>query len=152
MHRPAWRELLRSSEHADDEADWTAAGALHMTAAMAKRRPGAERARWAAAQPNRPGEECKAAPGTWRPVVDHNRCEGKRDCVEVCPYDVFEVRTIDDADYRQLSWVGTLKSWAHGWQLAYTPRAAHCQACGMCVVACPEKAITLEANRQGAKR
>ncbi|HEY4184287.1 MAG TPA: ferredoxin family protein [Polyangia bacterium] len=26
-----------------------------------------------------------------RPVVDRARCEGKRDCVEVCPYGVFEV-------------------------------------------------------------
>ena len=26
-------------------------------------------------------------PGAWRPVVDHARCEGKRDCIDVCPYD-----------------------------------------------------------------
>lgn len=106
-------------------------------------RAGAERARWAAEQPDRPGEACRATPGTWRPVVDRNRCEAKRDCVEVCPYDVFEVRAIGDADYRRLSWVGRLRSWAHGWQTAYTPRADRCQACGLCVVACPEKAITL---------
>ncbi|MBX3025467.1 4Fe-4S binding protein [bacterium] len=108
------------------------------------RRQGAERARWAAAQPDRPGEDCKAAPGTWRPQVDHARCEGKRDCLEVCPYDVFEVRVIDDADYRQLSWLARLKSTAHRWQTAYTPRADRCQACGLCVVACPEDAIRLE--------
>lgn len=111
---------------------------------MAKKRAGAERASWAAAQPDRPGEECKAVPGSWRPVVDHNRCEGKRDCVEVCPYDVFEVRTIEAAEYRGLSWMGTLKSMAHRWQTAYTPRAAQCHACGLCVVACPEKAIVLQ--------
>ena len=110
---------------------------------MAERRKGAERARWAAAQPNRPGEECKATPGSWRPVVDRERCEGKRDCVEVCPYDVFEVRAIDDADYRALSWLGRLKSLAHRWQTAYTPRAGNCHACGLCVVACPETAIQL---------
>jgi NAD-dependent dihydropyrimidine dehydrogenase PreA subunit len=115
-----------------------------MRLAMAKKRAGAERASWAAAQPDRPGEECKAAPGSWRPVVDRNACEGKRDCVEVCPYDVFEVRTMDDADYRRLSWMGTLKSMAHRWQTAYTPRAAQCHACGLCVVACPEKAIVLQ--------
>jgi NAD-dependent dihydropyrimidine dehydrogenase PreA subunit len=76
-------------------------------------------------------------------VVDHSRCEGKRDCVEVCPYDVFEVRTIDDADYRELSWFDRLKSTAHRWQTAYAVGAANCHACGLCVVACPESAIEL---------
>ena len=36
------------------------------------------------------------------PVIDHARCEGKRDCIDVCPNDVFEVRRIDDSDYRAL--------------------------------------------------
>ena len=111
---------------------------------MAKRRAGAERARWAAAQPNRPGEECKAEPGSWRPEVDHGRCEGKRDCVDVCPYDVFEVRKIDEEDRAQLSFLGKLKKRAHGNLTAYTPNADLCQACGLCVVACPEHAIKLE--------
>ena len=56
-----------------------------------------EKARRAARHPQRPGESCRAAPGTFHPVVDHARCEGKRDCVEVCPYGVFEVRRIEDA-------------------------------------------------------
>lgn len=110
---------------------------------MAMRQGGAERARWAAAQPNRPGEECRAAAGTWRPVVDRRRCEGKRDCVEVCPYQVFEVRRMDDADFQALPWPARLKSLAHRRQTAYTPRADACRACGLCVVACPERAIEL---------
>jgi len=77
------------------------------------------------------------------PVVDRSRCEAKRDCVEVCPYDVFEVRRIDEADYRALSWLARLKVVAHSRQSAYTPRAAACQACGLCVVACPEGALRL---------
>lgn len=99
----------------------------------------------AAAHPERPGEECRAEPGVWRPVVDRARCEGKRDCVDVCPHDVFEVRRIDDADFRALGLVGKLKSVAHGRQTAYTPRADACRACGLCVVACPEAAIRLVA-------
>ena len=102
-----------------------------------------EKARRAAADPKRPGELCKAAPATWRPVVDHARCEAKRDCVDVCPYDVFEVRRIDDADYAALGWLARLKVLAHRKQTAYTPRADRCQACGLCVVACPERAIRL---------
>jgi ferredoxin len=35
---------------------------------------------------------CKEGPKAVVPVVDLNKCEGKNDCVEVCPYDVFEMR------------------------------------------------------------
>src|SRR5262245_41286899 len=99
-----------------------------------------DKARRAARHPERPGDECRAESGAWRPVVDRARCEGKRDCVEVCPHDVFEVRRIDDADFARLSLLGRLKSLAHGRKTAYTPRADQCRACGLCVVACPEKA------------
>jgi 4Fe-4S ferredoxin len=107
----------------------------------------AEKARRAARHPDRPGEKCGAEAGADRPVVDRNACEGKRDCVEVCPYDVFEVRQIDAEDFSRLSFLGKLKSRAHGRLTAYTPNAALCQACGLCVVACPEKAITLVSNK-----
>ena len=83
-------------------------------------------------------------PSATRPRIDRGRCEGKAACVAVCPYDVFEVRRIDDADFAALSLFGKLKSVAHGRKTAYTPRADACRACGLCVVACPEKAIALE--------
>ena len=107
----------------------------------------AEKARRAAAHPERPGEECTAETGMWAPVVDRSRCEGKRDCVDVCPYDVFEVRRIDDADYRALSFFSRIKVFAHRMQSAYTPRASECHACGLCVVACPEGALSLVSAR-----
>ncbi len=103
-----------------------------------------DKARRAAQHPDRPGERCGAPPGHWLPIVDHGRCEGKRDCVAVCPYEVFEVRRIDDTDYRALGFFQRLKSSAHGRQTAYTPGADACHGCGLCVVACPEKAIRLE--------
>ncbi len=106
-------------------------------------RAGAAKARAAAAHPDRPGEDCKAAPGAWAPRIDRARCEGKRDCVEVCPHDIFEVRRIDDADFVALSFLARLKSRAHRRQTAYAPRADACRACGLCVVACPEHAIQL---------
>ena len=77
------------------------------------------------------------------PLVNRAKCEGKAKCAEVCPYDVFEVRRIDDADFAKLGVLGKLKSFAHGRKTAYTPRASACEGCGKCVEACPEKAIKL---------
>ncbi len=93
--------------------------------------------------PDRPGERCQADPGTWRPRVDRSKCEGKKDCVEVCPHDVFTVERIRDADFAALGPLSKLKSLVHGRLTAYTPNADACRACGLCVVACPEHAITL---------
>jgi NAD-dependent dihydropyrimidine dehydrogenase PreA subunit len=78
-----------------------------------------------------------------QPQIDRNRCEGKADCVDVCPFEVFEVRVIDPVDRAALTLMGKLKSLAHRGKTAYTPNAGACQACGMCVAACPEKAIKL---------
>jgi NAD-dependent dihydropyrimidine dehydrogenase PreA subunit len=88
-------------------------------------------------------DECRAQPGEFVPVVDRAKCEGKSDCVDVCPYQVFEVRRMADADFARLGVFAKLKSMAHGRQTAYTPRAGACQACGKCVAACPEDAIKL---------
>jgi 4Fe-4S ferredoxin len=110
----------------------------------ARRRPGAaEKAREAAEDPFRPGEKCRAEPGSWVPTVDRARCEGKRDCVDVCPYSVFEVGPIDEQEYRAMPFFTRLKLAMHGKKTSYTPRASACQACGLCVVACPEEAISL---------
>jgi len=89
-------------------------------------------------------KECRAAPGEFVPVVDRAKCEGKAECLAVCPYHVFEVRRIDEADFAKLGVLSKLKSIAHGRKTAYTPLASACQACGRCVAACPEDAIKLE--------
>jgi NAD-dependent dihydropyrimidine dehydrogenase PreA subunit len=102
-----------------------------------------EKARRAAAHPDRPGEKCRAEPKRFAPVVARDKCEGKRDCVEVCPCGVFEVRRMEDSDFAALSVLGKLRSMVHGRKTAYTPKADACQACGLCVVSCPEKAIRL---------
>jgi NAD-dependent dihydropyrimidine dehydrogenase PreA subunit len=101
--------------------------------------------RRAAADPDRPGERCAAPAGTWAPVVDHSRCESQEDCVTVCPHDVFEVTKIEADDWRALGLFAKLRVAAHGRTSAYAVNAERCQACGLCVVACPEQAITLRA-------
>jgi NAD-dependent dihydropyrimidine dehydrogenase PreA subunit len=103
-----------------------------------------EKTKRAAAHPKRPGELCKAPPGAFVPVVDRARCEGKADCVEVCPYDVFEVGRIEETEFRALPLLSRFKVRVHGMQTAYTPQEDACQACGLCVVACPEHAIELK--------
>ena len=82
-------------------------------------------------------------PGAFVLLVNLKRCEGKGDCVEVCPEQVFEVRRIDDHDFQSLNALHKFKLRVHGMKVAYAPNAEACRACGLCVSACPEHAITL---------
>jgi 4Fe-4S ferredoxin len=88
-------------------------------------------------------KECKHPAGTIIPVVNFSSCEAKGPCVEVCPYDVFELKDITKADYKTLSFLGKIKILVHGKQKAYATNADKCMGCGLCVSACPEKAISL---------
>jgi len=88
-------------------------------------------------------ERCKKESGLVAPVVDRNRCEGKGDCIEVCPFDVFEIGKITTEERSQLSLKGKLKAWAHQGKQAYVVNPDACHACGLCITACPEKALKL---------
>jgi 4Fe-4S ferredoxin len=87
--------------------------------------------------------ECKQAPGVFQPVIDRNRCEGKADCVRVCPTGVFKVGTLPKTLRVELNLKGKIKGFVHRWQQALLVNPSACEACGLCVSHCPEKAITL---------
>jgi 4Fe-4S ferredoxin len=90
-----------------------------------------------------PEAGCNEEAGRFKPVIDRNRCEGKAACSAVCPYQVFVVGTLAPEERRGLSLLGKIKGYAHKWQQAFAVDADACHACGRCVAACPEKAITL---------
>ena len=88
--------------------------------------------------------ECKDKdPGRVVPEVNRAGCEAKADCVRVCPYGVFEVQPLRPEDKAPLGLLARLKAFAHGNKQAYAVRAGECHGCGLCVAACPEKAIRL---------
>ena len=87
--------------------------------------------------------ECRQDPGVFKPVIDRNRCEGKSDCVPVCPYSVFAVGTLPKEQRTGLSFIGKLKGTANQRKQALLVHPEACRACGLCVKACPEHAITL---------
>jgi 4Fe-4S ferredoxin len=89
-------------------------------------------------------QECAQPAGRYVTVVNRRRCEGKEDCVTGCPCDVFEMRTLTEAEKSAMPFFSRFKARVHGNRQAFAVRANDCQACGLCITACPEQAITLQ--------
>lgn len=86
---------------------------------------------------------CNDLAGRVAPVVDRNRCEGKADCVRVCPFDVFAIAILTTQQRRELSFTGRIKAWVHGGKQAVIANPYNCHACQLCITACPEHALHL---------
>ena len=87
---------------------------------------------------------CADHAGKVAPVINRGRCEGKADCVAVCPYEVVQVRQFSWDELGDISLRGKLKAWAHKRMQADVVAPEACHACGLCLKSCPENAITLE--------
>jgi len=87
-------------------------------------------------------DNCDAASGKLKPVVNFNNCGAKEDCVAVCPFLVFEMRYIRAEDKVTLNLKGRIKTFFDS-RKAYVIDPSKCHACGLCVPACPEMAIKL---------
>jgi 4Fe-4S ferredoxin len=87
--------------------------------------------------------QCQPEAGKFLPIIDRNRCDGKQDCVAVCPFDVFAMQRISVSDLSALPFPPRKAHKLIGKWQAFAVRAEACHACNLCVVACPEDAIRL---------
>lgn len=86
---------------------------------------------------------CLIQAGIHIPVINLSKCESDGRCVNVCPKTVLAMKEISNAEFKNLSFIGKLKTKAHGRIKAYAKNPEECRACGECIKVCPEKAIKL---------
>jgi NAD-dependent dihydropyrimidine dehydrogenase PreA subunit len=96
--------------------------------------------------------DCKQPANVVTPVIDSHKCEGAGDCKDVCPYGVFALRNLTKPESKALPLGPWLKVLIHGGKQAFVVNGDECRACGLCVAACPEKAIRLTRRAIGEQR
>jgi NAD-dependent dihydropyrimidine dehydrogenase PreA subunit len=94
--------------------------------------------------------DCKFDAGAVSPVIDPLRCEGKGPCVPICPYSVLGIQLVPHEQKATMSPIARFKLFVHGGKQAFVLNEDTCRGCGLCVQACPEKAITLRRNNATA--
>src|SRR3569832_1803803 len=84
---------------------------------------------------------CKFAAGFMTPEINPSRCEAKGPCVPACPYNVLKIRALTVGERTELTPLQRYRSSVHGNKRAFVADAEACRGCGLCVDACPERAI-----------
>lgn len=84
------------------------------------------------------------------PVTTMNNERGLARARPLRQVDVLIVRKLTDAQKDTLSLPGRVKLWAHGGRQAHAEFADRCHGCGLCVTACPQKAISLKRSNQSS--
>jgi len=95
-------------------------------------------------QPPRKTAPCTFPPGVMVPQIDPSRCEAKGPCVPACPYDVLIIRLLTPEERADLTPLQRFRAFVHGNKRAFIADPDACRGCGLCVKACPERAIRLE--------
>ncbi len=86
---------------------------------------------------------CPPFPSDFIASINPSKCEAKGPCVPACPYNVTTLLTLTSEQKTELSFLGKIKAKVHGNKRAFISKPDDCHACGLCVQACPEKAIQL---------
>ena len=98
----------------------------------------------APAHPTLDDADCKFDPGFLIPVIDTMRCEAAGPCVPACPYQVLAIRAVTAEEKATFPIIARFKLFVHGGKQAFVIDPDACHGCGLCVQACPEKAIKLQ--------
>jgi NAD-dependent dihydropyrimidine dehydrogenase PreA subunit len=85
--------------------------------------------------------DCMHPAGTFPPVIDPLRCEGKDKCANVCPSSVFEICKLTGPDCSALLFLTRLKVSTYGGKQSFATLASECRACSNYVTSCPEGTI-----------